>query len=118
MIATKIGLQEESINISNVLYFHYKTIPFRFFKTGDMAYYAMCVELAGIEMEKNTYAMMEKERWEGSSEFRYTVEERGALTEHKKECNQMIKDLKVRKKVCVDRVHEFKLQISAIKSLL
>ena len=76
------------------------------------------VELADIEMEKNTYVMMEKERWEGSREFRYTVEERAALREHKKECNQLIKDLKVRKKVCVDRVNELKSRISAIKSLL
>ena len=76
------------------------------------------VELADIEMEKNTYVMMEKERWEGSREFRYTVEERAALREHKKECNLLIKDLKVRKKVCVDRVNELKSRMSAIKSLL
>jgi hypothetical protein len=38
VLATKIGLQEESISIRNVLYLHYKSIPFHYFKTGDMAF--------------------------------------------------------------------------------
>jgi hypothetical protein len=64
VLATKIGLQEESINISNVLYFRYKTIPFRFFRTGDMAYYAMCLGKVNMSSHWCTWCNLSVANWE------------------------------------------------------
>ena len=68
MFATKIGMEEESIKINNVMFFQYKLIPFRYFKTGGMAsYYAMCLGKVNIASYWCTWCNLSVMDWESTA---------------------------------------------------